>query len=268
MALLNVHPDDAALAAAAAGRITSLVRRAIATQGSAMVCLTGGSTPKRLYGLLASREWRDRIDWPRVHLFWGDERHVPPDHADSNYGMARGALLVHVPVRDSQVHRMRGEIADAQEAASDYDRTMRRAFEAAGRGAMRFDVMLLGLGPDAHIASIFPGSPLLDPAPLESRRTVAGMARAAAVPGPDPGTWRITLTPEALVDADAILVLVSGSAKADAVYAALEEAGNVRERPAQLLRAEGDRVEWMMDRAAAARLPGGDHDKSAPPLRT
>jgi 6-phosphogluconolactonase len=256
MALLNVQPDEPALARAAAERVTMLVGAAVAARGNAAVCLTGGNTPRELYRLLGSRdhEWRTRIDWRHLHLFWGDERHVPPEHADSNYGMAREAWLRHVPIPSPQVHRMRGEIPDPAEAARAYDRELRDGFAAADRSDVRFDVMLLGLGPDAHIASIFPGSPLL------IGRDGAGSrepddARVAAVPGPDPGSWRITLTPEAVVDADVILMLVAGSSKADAVYAALEEEEQVRERPAQLLRPEGDRVEWLIDRAAAARLP-------------
>jgi 6-phosphogluconolactonase len=253
MALLTVPPDEASLARTAAERMATLVQAAIATRGNAVVCLTGGRTPRELYRLLGSREhhWHTRIDWPRVHLFWGDERHVPPDDPASNYGMARTALLQHVPVVASQVHRMRGELPDAADAAREYDRLLLEAFAAAGRSDLRFDVMLLGLGPDAHIASIFPGSPLLGDNGTQPR----GGARVAAVPGPDPGTWRITLTPHAIVDADVILMIVSGAAKADAVYAALLEEEDVRERPAQLLRAEGDRVEWLVDRAAAARLP-------------
>lgn len=255
MALLTVQPDEASLARAAAERTATLVRAAIATRGSAVVCLTGGSTPRELYRLLGSpeHEWRARIDWPRLHLFWGDERHVPPDDPASNYGMARAALLQHVPIPASQVHRMRGELPDASEAARAYDLSLLEGFAAAGRRDLRFDVMLLGLGPDAHIASIFPRSPLLDGGQSGARR--GSGARVAAVPGPDQGTWRITLTPRAVVDADVILMVVSGRAKADAVYAALIEEEQVRERPAQLLRAEGDRVEWLIDRAAGARLP-------------
>jgi 6-phosphogluconolactonase len=164
MAALTVAAGEDELARVSADRLTALIEEAIAGRGSAIVSLTGGRTPERLYSLLADdgHPWRARIDWPRVHLFWGDERHVPPDHPDSNFGMADRTLVEHVPVPPSQVHRMRGEVPDAREAARDYERELRDGFAAAGRTDLTFDVMLLGLGADAHIASIFPGSDLLE----------------------------------------------------------------------------------------------------------
>jgi 6-phosphogluconolactonase len=202
----------------------------------------------------AVHPWRHRIDWRRLHLFWGDERHVPPEHPDSNYGMAKAALVDRVPVPLSQVHRMRGEIVDAQEGADQYEHTIRRALMAAGRHDMTFDVMLLGLGEDAHIASIFPGSPLLDKASIRGAslvRLAPHESLVAAVWAQHLNAWRITLTPAALLDARATVVLVSGASKAGAVRAALQEPEDVRRWPAQLLRAGGDRVEWFMDSAAA-----------------
>jgi 6-phosphogluconolactonase len=244
---LIVLDDEAAVATAAADHITSLVERSVKARGSAVVSLTGGTTPRRLYARLGDpgHEWRQRIDWTRVHLFWGDERHVPPDHQDSNYGMARDALVGHVPVPSSQVHRMRGEIAEAREAAESYERELRDAFAAAGRTDRTFDVMLLGLGEDAHIASIFPGSELL---------TRDDERRTAAVWAPHLDAWRITLTPAAILDARAILLIVAGAAKASAVRAAIEEPEDVRRFPAQLLRPAVDRVTWIIDRAAAGQL--------------
>ena len=203
--------------------------------------LTGGGTPKRLYALLADphQPWRARVDWARVHLFWGDERHVPPDDPDSNYGMANDALVRHVPIPAAQVHRMRGEI-DANEAARDYEATLQRGFAAAGRADLTFDVMLLGLGEDAHIASIFPASPAM-----------RADGRTAAVWAPHLNAWRITLTPAAILDARAIVMVVAGASKADAVAAALDQPLDVARYPAQLLRQAGDRVEWIIDLAAA-----------------
>lgn len=270
MARLNVVQDENALAEAAAGRITVLIEQAIAERGSAVVSLTGGSTPRRLYALLAdaARPWRTRIDWSRVHLFWGDERHVPPDHQDSNYGMARAALLDHVAVPPAQIHRMRGELPDAADAARACERELRDGFAAAGRSDLTFDVMLLGLGEDAHIASIFPGSELIrrpvkgrptpdnvDPANVGRAFTARHATRhAAAVWAPQLDAWRITLTPAAILDARAILMVVAGAAKAAAVRAALEEPLDVARHPAQLLRDAGDRVEWFLDGAAAAAV--------------
>lgn len=252
MALLTVAPDESALAVSAAERVTTLVHEAIVRRGNATVCLTGGTTPKRLYELLGDplQPWRARIDWAHVHLFWGDERHVPPDHPDSNFGMAWRALVSHVPVPPAQVHRMRGEFADALDAGREYDAELRTGFAVASRSDLRFDVMLLGLGENVHIASLFPGSPLLEHEPTD--------VVAAGVWVPELDKWRITLTPSALLDARAILMLVSGARKADAVYAALEsEDEDVTRFPAQLLRRANDRVEWIIDRPAAARLRGG-----------
>ena len=269
MAIVTTLNDEEALGAAAAERVTSLLEASIAARQAADVCLTGGQTPRRLYELLAdpSRAWRSRIDWTRIHVFWTDERHVPPDHDESNFGMAYRALLSHVPIPPTQVHRMRGELADAADAAREYEIVLSGAGlngpprgpqpfdqlrvapsnpEGQGSGAgPLFDVMVLGLGEDAHIASIFPRSPLLD-----TTNTLA-----AAVWAEHLNAWRITLTPAALLDACAFVMLVSGSNKAAAVRAALDEPEDVTRRPAHILRAAGDRVEWFID-SAAARLRG------------
>ena len=244
MATVVVAATEHETAERIAERITALVEQAIATRGRANVCLTGGGTPRLLYEMLAdgARRWRARLDWTRVHLWWGDERHVPPDHKDSNYGMAANALVNHVPIPASQVHRMRGELADAQDAARDYQPQLPDTF----------DVMLLGLGPDAHIASIFPDSPLLSSPPNDTGSHLPGTV--AAVWAPHLNAWRITLTPPAILNARAILMLVAGAGKADAVHAALEAPLDVRRYPAQLLRRADARVEWFVDRAASSKL--------------
>ena len=246
MAKLTVADGEETLARLAAERVTSLIAQSIGGSGSATVSLTGGNTPRRLYALLgdATHPWRHRIDWRRLHLFWGDERHVPPEHPDSNFGMARAALLDHVPVPSSQIHRMRGEIAEANAAARDYEEELRAGFLAAGRSEPTFDIMILGLGEDAHIASIFPASDLL--------RTIERHDRVAAVRPPHLSAWRITLTPPALLDARAIVMVVAGDRKAAAVHAAIEGPLDIMRCPAQILRQAGDRVEWMLDRSAAA----------------
>jgi 6-phosphogluconolactonase len=231
VAVLTIVEDERALAHEGAERFTAIVREAVRGRGRAIVSLTGGSTPRKMYEALA----RDaaQVPWQDVHLFWGDERAVPPDHKDSNYGMARDALIAHVPIPGEHVHRMRGELP-ADEAAGRYEE------ELTGT----FDLMLLGLGEDAHIASIFPGSAVLEE---RTRRTAAPWAAHL-------NAYRITLTPPALLDARRILMLVSGQKKADAVKAAIEAPLDPRQWPAQLLREAGDRVEWLMDRAAAQAL--------------
>ena len=241
MAVVTVVDDDVQLAAAGARRITTLIELAIAARERAAICLTGGRTPTRLYDMLADEHqpWRARIDWSRVHVFWGDERHVPPDHPDSNFRMADETLLSRVPIPPAQIHRIEGELADAREAARKYQAELRDR---------SFDVALLGIGEDAHIASIFPGSPLI------GERSV----RVAAAWVPHLHAWRITLTPPALLDARAMLVNASGPLKAEAVSAALTRPEDVMRYPAQLLRRAGDRVEWIIDRAAARSL-GAPH---------
>ena len=262
MARVTVAADVAALAASAAARIAALLTDALTRRPDARLCLTGGRTARTLYQQLAracAPGAARAIDLHRVRFFWGDERHVPPDHADSNFGMAAEALLRPCGVPEDRVHRMRGDLADAAEAAADYDALLRRHLR---RGEPLFDVMLLGLGEDAHIASIFPGSPLL-----------TGTAAAAATEADEPGdrgersplaaavwaphldAWRITLTPKAVLNASAIVVVTDGATKAAAVHAALQDADDRSRVPAQLLRSAGERVEWWLDREAAARLP-------------
>jgi 6-phosphogluconolactonase len=247
MARLTIVGNKAAMSDIAAERITALVEGAIASRGVAAVSLTGGSTPDLLYERLADpgRTWRHRIDWARLHVFWGDERDVPPDHPESNYGLAHRLLLQHVPILDTQVHRMRGELP-ASDAGRLYNAVLRARRDQTA-GAL-FDVMLLGIGDNAHIASIFPESPLLagrkGPPPL--------LATGVAVP--ELGTWRITMTPVALLDSAAIIMIAAGASKADAIAAAIEGPRDEARYPAQLLREAGDRVEWIIDSAAAARL--------------
>jgi 6-phosphogluconolactonase len=227
--------EASALPAVAAERLTTLIERTIAERGDAFVALTGGTTPRATYEALAdpSQPWRQRLDWSRVHLFWGDERHVPPEHPESNFGMADRALVQHVPIPRDQVHRIRGELSDARQAAVEYARELPQAF----------DVMLLGLGEDCHIASIFPNSALPS----------AGSAVVAVL---TPKGWRITLTPEAILDSRAIVMLVASADKAPAVAAAIEGPLDVTRCPAQSLREAAHRVEWILDTAAASRLDG------------
>jgi 6-phosphogluconolactonase len=231
VAVLTIANDEAALARQGADRITTIVAEAVRERGRALVSLTGGTTPRRTYEMLAHDS--ARLPWAHLHLFWGDERHVPPDHKDSNYGMARDALLAHVTIPPANVHRIRGELP-ADEAAHEYER------ELAGT----FDLMLLGLGADAHIASIFPGSPVLQ----ERERLVAAPWVAHL------NAYRITLTPPALLDARRIVMLVAGPDKAGAVKAAIESPEDPQRWPVHVLRSAGDRVEWLIDRAAARAL--------------
>ncbi len=230
MAMLTIAENEFALADRAAERFTEIVAEAVGAHGAAIVSLTGGTTPKRMYELLATEPWRGRLPWDRIQLYWGDERHVPPDHRESNYGMARDALVRHVPIPASHVHRIRGELRP-DEAARLYEREL----------PDRFDLMLLGLGVDAHIASIFPDSPVVE----ERRRGVAApwVSHLKA--------YRITLTPPALLGSAHIVLIVAGAAKAPAVAAAIEKPPDPARYPVHVLRPAGDLVEWFIDRAAA-----------------
>jgi 6-phosphogluconolactonase len=258
VAHVTVVSTEDELATEAADRLAAAVDAAVARHGNAIVCLTGGSTPRMLYERLARPDhpWAARVPWQRVHLFWGDERHVPPESPESNFGMANEALVQHVPVPRAHVHRMHGEYADPLQAAAEYDRALRQGFAAAGRPSLTFDLMLLGIGEDAHIASLFPGSPLLPSSGAATGGTgrAADDARVRAVYADHLRAWRITLTPDAVLDAHRILVLASGARKADALGAALRRPEQIDRWPAQLLRRAEDRVEWLIDRAAAAAL--------------
>ena len=191
--------------------------------------LAGGTTPRATYEALAKAEG---IDWPRVSIYFGDERAVPPDHADSNYRLARAALLDHVAIAQASVHRLHAEEPDREAAADAYARQLPDAF----------DVLILGIGEDGHTASLFPGSPAIH----ETARLVV------PVTGPKPPFERMTLTPPALERSRTTLVLAAGASKADAVFRALEGPSDVDGCPVQLVR---DAV-WLMDHAAAAQLSG------------
>jgi 6-phosphogluconolactonase len=241
----RVVADAEAVARAAAEEVVEAAARAIAERGRFTVALAGGSTPRRLYALLADAAgpFRGRVAWDRVHAFFGDERHVPPDHPDSNFRMAREALLGHVAV--ASVHRMRGELPDAAEAARAYEAELGRFFalDPAKDPPPRLDLVLLGLGPDGHTASLFPGTDVLE----ERRRWVAA-PRVERL-----GTDRITLTLPVLDRARRVVFVVSGAEKAEAVARVL--APDEAPPPAARVRPEPGALRWILDRAAAAGLP-------------
>ncbi|QIN81233.1 6-phosphogluconolactonase [Rubrobacter tropicus] len=227
-------PED--LAAAAAGAFAEKAAEAIARRGRFAVALAGGSTPRSTYEILA-RDYAGAVDWPRVHVFFGDERTVPPDHEDSNYRTAREALLDHVPV--GSVHPMRGELPP-EEAAALYVRDLRTFFEEE---LPAFDLIMLGIGGDGHTASLFPETSALG---VTDRMVVAN-------PVPKLDTTRITLTAPVLNAAREVLFLVAGEGKAEALKEILEGDADPREYPAKLVQPPGG-PGWMADRAAASRI--------------
>jgi 6-phosphogluconolactonase len=228
---LVVEADLDALSAEAARRMTALVVAAMADRGRCTVALAGGKTPERLYRMIAGAH-RLAAPWQQVEWFWGDERCVPPDDAESNYRMARDSLLAPLHIASDMAHRIRGE-QDPDAAAAAYDALLRDRLTAG-----RFDLVLLGLGADGHTASLFPGSPALE----EGESWAIAVDGGAALPV----RRRVTLTYPVLDQAGAIFLLVSGTAKHEAVARIL--AGD-RSLPAARLRPAGTLV-WLMDRAA------------------
>ena len=229
---ISVWPDSAALIDAAALRIALVAQQAIAERGQFVWALSGGATPRPLYELLGSKRFANALDWTRVIFFWSDERCVAPDHPDSNYRMARAAMLDALPLQPSQVHRLHGE-ADPTRAAAAYDRELR----ASGG----LDLVLLGMGGDGHVASLFPGSSALQ----ETERWV--------VPNLSPaGAQRVTFTLPAINSAKLVLLLVAGADKAARVKEALRDpqAG----LPVQQIHPTVGRLEWMLDTQAAGGL--------------
>jgi 6-phosphogluconolactonase len=238
---VRVFSDAAELTRAAADEIAVHIRRTRRASGRFAWALAGGSTPRALYRLLASDPYRERLPWRAMHFFWGDERHVPPDHPESNFRMAREAMLDAVPVPPENVHRIAAEEPDAPRAALLYEAELRSFFALAPMRWPRFDLVLLGLGKDGHTASLFPGS-----AAVGERERLVVAAWVAAQQA-----FRITLTPPVLNHARRALFLVSGAEKAAALRAVLEGARQPDRYPAQVV--EGNRL-WMVDRAAAQLL--------------
>ena len=244
MAHVQVFVDVDALLDGAADVVVRAAAASIEARGLFTLALSGGSTPQGLYRRLASAAWRDRIDWARVHLFWGDERCVPPTHDASNYRMARESLIDHVPVPPAHVHRMHGEDAP-DSAAVDYETELRATLGARPHNDLgAFDLVLLGLGADGHTASLFPGMPS---GRLVTRWVVA--EHVDTVRG-----WRITLTPPVLNAARAVVFLVAGDDKAPALAAVLEGPVRPSALPAQRIADGARHVRWLVDRRAAARL--------------
>ena len=239
---VRVVADAAALAEEAAREVVSAFGGG-AARGRGTIALSGGSTPRRLYARLAAEPWRGRVAWERLEFFFGDERHVPPDDPQSNYRMAREELFDRVPVPAANVHRIRAEDPDPARAARGYEEEIRRVFALSPEAVPRFDVALLGLGPDGHTASLFPHTTAL----AETRRLVV----ANRVDKLD--TWRITLTAPVFDAAALVLFLVAGADKAEALRAVLDGPPAPDSFPAQRIRPTGGRLLWLVDRAAASK---------------
>jgi 6-phosphogluconolactonase len=238
--------DDAnSIAQTAAAEFLDAARESVQQNGSFSVALAGGSTPKTLYGLLASNPLlQAKVPWSKIQFFFGDERHVPPDNPESNFRMANEAMLSKAPINPKQVHRIKGEKQNAAEAAEDYEQELRTSFQLQAGQLPRFDLVLLGMGPEGHTASLFPGTKALK----ENRRLVVSNWVGKLY------TDRITLTPPVLNNAARVIFMVHGGEKAAALKAVLEGPYEPEQLPAQIIQPKQGKVLWLLDPTAASML--------------
>jgi 6-phosphogluconolactonase len=237
--------DGAAIARRAAEEFVSIAAQAVKEKGISNVALAGGSTPKALYSLLVDDpEFRARVPWDKMHFFFGDERHVPPDHADSNFRMATEAMIAKSPLRPEQVTRIKGELADTKMAALEYEIELRRQFHLPAGEYPRFDFVMLGMGDEGHTLSLFPGTKALHPGDRLVVRNWIGKLYAE----------RITLTAATINHAACILFMVTRADKAPALKAVLEGPYEPEQLPAQLIQPRDGKLLWLVDTAAASML--------------
>lgn len=240
MTNIRIAPDVNALARTAADTIQTIAKKAIDETGRFNIALSGGSTPKTLFELLAS-EYKDQIDWSKTDVFWGDERCVPPDDPDSNYYMARETLLDSVPLPPSNIYRIKGELPP-DDGAAQYEETLHTYFHDQ---LPRLDVILLGMGDDGHTASLFPGTDVL----TEQTRWVAPNHVATVKQ-----TWRITFTAPVINNAANVMFLVAGAGKAERLKQVLQGEYRPTELPSQLIKPTNGNLIWAVDQAAARLL--------------
>jgi 6-phosphogluconolactonase len=238
-----VLPDAAALAGESAGRFATLAQAAIASEGRFTVALSGGSTPRALHERLARPPLRETIDWANIHIFWGDERFVPPDDAESCYRMARETLLAHVPIPAANIYPVPTIGGTPEAAAEAYAETISAFF---GTEVPRLDLILLGMGPDGHTASLFPSHP-------ESINP-SGKLVVAVHDAPKPPPIRISCTYKLINAAANIIFLVAGADKATTLREVLRGPADLARLPAQGVRPERGTLVWLVDQAAAQEL--------------
>ena len=241
-----VEPDPATLARRAACHLEEMVSEAAEANGRARIAISGGSTPKAAFQLLADpdEKYRKRMPWENLELFWVDERTVPPDHPDSNYRMTKEALLDHVPLYPQQIHRMEGEL-EPQAAAARYESELRNTFRLEGAEIPRFDLVFLGMGDDGHTASLFPHTAAI--------HEMSRLVTANRVPQKD--TWRITLTWPVINHARSVSFLIAGADKAERVHEVFLGPRDPERLPSQLIWPSSGILTLFLDKAAAALLP-------------
>ncbi len=238
---VRIFNNGETLSQAAAEMFVALGAEAIAARGRFLVALNGGGTPRRLFDLLAT-DFRTKLDWTKTHVFWGDERCVPPDDPESSYGMARGLLLERVSIPAENIHRVMAERGPA-EASADYIRTLER-FASPPLSWPRFDLVLLGMGDDGHTASLFPGSPVDEAAPA-----IPVTAHYQGRPA-----QRVTLTPLVFNSARTLVFMVTGANKAVTLSWVLSDQIDMEKYPAQRIRPSDGTVTWLVDEAAGKNL--------------
>jgi 6-phosphogluconolactonase len=246
MPKITVYPDNDSLVKGATEYIADLATRAIAERGRFTMALSGGNTPKPVYALLATPEYRDRIDWSKVIIFFGDERCVPPDDRQSNYLMVKNALLDHVPLPPDNIFRIRGE-ESPEKAAADYTDALQNTFggdPVGGALPEGFDLNLLGMGDNGHTASLFPGLAAV----TETFRWVMPLYVEVV------GMWRVTMTPVVINASRQVAFLVSGAKKADVLQRVLEGPYQPVVLPSQIIKPASGELHWLLDEPAAAKL--------------
>jgi 6-phosphogluconolactonase len=245
---IRILADGAAIARRAAQEFVQAAASAVRERGSFNVALAGGSTPKALYSLLVNDPTlRSQVPWDKMHLFFGDERHVPPDHPDSNFRMATEAMIAKSPMKPEEVTRIKGEYPDAGQAALEYEKALREYFKLKNGEYPRFDFMLVGMGNEGHTLSLFPGTKALHADGRIAVRNWVGKLYAE----------RITLTAPAASNAARVIFMVTGADKAPALKAVLEGPFEPEQLPAQLLQPKNGKLLWLVDTAAGSMLSMG-----------
>ena len=237
---IHVYLNKEKLVAATAERVINLIGQAIQENGLCNIALAGGNTPHEVYSMLAANSYRDRVDWNGLHIFWGDERMVPPEHQDSNFRMVQQTLLEHIKIPDGNVHRIRGEITPEQ-AAAEYTELLHDHFR---EDSPHFDLILLGIGEDGHTASLFPDTDAIEEC---ERHTVAVFV-------PRLNTWRVTLTLPVLNAAREVIFLVSGSSKSNIIQRIMSVKQPTKDLPATMVNPENGTLRWILDSEAAALI--------------
>lgn len=242
---IRILADAGAIAQTAAAEFLEVARESVRARDSFSVALAGGSTPKALYELLSNNPLlQAQVPWSKIQFFFGDERHVPPDNSESNFRMANEAMFAKAPVNPKQVHRIKGEKPNAADAAEEYEQDLRTSFRLADGELPQFDLVLLGMGPEGHTASLFPGTKALK----ENKRLVVSNWVGKLF------TDRITFTPPILNNAARVVFMIHGAEKAPALKAVLEGPYEPDQLPAQIIRPKQGSVLWLVDPTAAGML--------------